>query len=89
MDGIQIDGALFCAAETAVEDSITALQNVIDSVSSLKIPEDFDSGMVFSIKDNLQSILNDLKLCLDVINRTKHAIYNSSMAAEFIVKYKS
>lgn len=89
MDGIQIDGALFCAAETAVEDSITALQNVIDSVSSLKIPEDFDSGMLFSIKDNLQSILNDLKQCMDVINRTKHAIYNSSMAAEFIVKYKS
>lgn len=88
MDGIQIDGALFCAAETAVEDSITALQNVIDRVSSLKIPEDFDSGMVFSIKDNLQSILNDLKQCMDVINRTKHAIYNSSMAAEFIIEYK-
>ena len=56
---MKVDGYLYCQGETNVNDSVTLLNEVIDKISSIKIPNDFDNN-IYSIKDNLYSILDEI-----------------------------
>ncbi len=67
---MKVDGYLYCQGETNVNDSVTLLNEVIDKISSIKIPNDFDNN-IYSIKDNLYSILDEINNCVDLINRVK------------------
>lgn len=68
------NGNLFCEGETFVIDGANKLKEIIDDITSIKIPSDFDKNSIFSLKDNLNTSLKKANECLDTIYRTKEQL---------------
>lgn len=68
------NGNLFCEGETFVIDGANKLKEIIDDITSIKIPSDFDKNSIFSLKDNLNASLKKVEECLDQIYRTKEKL---------------
>ena len=68
------NGSLFCKGETSVIQGTKKLDEIVRNISSIKTPKDFDVNKILSLKYNIDTLLEELEDCVDVIFRTKEQL---------------